>query len=146
MTGKRAPGKAARIQVPPMKLFAAAASIALLTACATAPTAIVVGTKRPAIDPALVRIYLDPPKRFEKVALIDASSKNAPLFSSMSKSELVVARLKEQAAEVGANGVLLQQSGDQITGAVMPTSGRFGVIVPVTQRSGSGIAIFVFEE
>jgi len=129
-----------------MKFFAAAIAAFLLTACATAPTAIVVGSKRPAVDPAAVRIYLDPPKRFEKVALIDASSENAPLFSSMSKAELVVARLKEQAAELGANGVLLQQSGDQITGAVMPSSGRFGMIVPVSQRSGSGVAIFVLEE
>ena len=127
-------------------ILSAAASVCLLAACATPQTAIVAGNKRPPIDPATVRLYLDPPKRFEKVALIDANSKNAPLFSSMSKADLVVLRLKEQAAGLGANGVLIQQSGDQITGAVMPSSGRFGMIVPVTQRSGSGVAIFVYEE
>jgi uncharacterized protein YbjQ (UPF0145 family) len=68
--------------------------------------AIVTGEVREPISPEQVRIYRTAPERFEEIAIVDASAghdflKNSSLVNS------ALERLKEEAAKVGANGVLL---------------------------------------
>lgn len=139
------------------KLAALATFVALLSGCASQSSAIIVGTARPASSPESVKLYIDPPKRFEKIAMVQASSRAAAAWSEQAKTDAMIERLKEAAAKVGANGVLLQQSGDQSGGAVMPTTiyrpatpgGPIfgtGFAVPITHKVGNGIAIFVEEE
>jgi len=67
---------------------------------------IVTGTKRPAISPGQVKVYLSPPASYEEVASISASAKHA-FMSEEERMELAVANAKERAAKLGANGIIL---------------------------------------
>ena len=92
--------------------LAAISAVALvLTACAS--SAVLVGKTRPPISPDSVKLYVDAPKRFEKVALLEASSKASFSISSQGKMDVVIQRLKEEAAKLGANGILIQGTGEQ---------------------------------
>ena len=122
--------------------------VILLTACAS--SSILVGKQRPPIDPSQVKVYLTPPAKFEEVALLDASSKSSFAITDQGKMGKVIERLKEEAAKLGANGILLRSTGDQAGGVVgtATTTGNFtsGFGAPIFHKSGSGIAIYVTPE
>jgi hypothetical protein len=135
--------------------LAAISAVALvLTACAS--SAVLVGKTRPPISPDSVKLYVDAPKRFEKVALLEASSKASFSISSQGKMDVVIQRLKEEAAKLGANGILIQGTGEQFGGAVAPTTiypgaaggpmFAVGLSAPIMHKAGSGLALFVEEE
>lgn len=129
----------------------------LVTACAS-QSSIVVGKTRSAISAEQVKLYLRPPKKYEEIALIESSSKASWAASDQGKINVVVERLKDEAAKLGANGVLIQGTGNQSSGSVstgtaqMTSSGNsaygtgFGVSAGIMHKSGSGIAIYVEEE
>ena len=80
---------------------------------------IVVGDAREPIDPSSVKIYLDSPKEYEKIALIDAGSNfafkdAAILFDWQSKMDKATERLKIEAAKLGANGILIINTDNKI--------------------------------
>jgi hypothetical protein len=79
---------------------------------------VLVGTSRPPISPDQVKIYLHAPAKYEEIAIVDASSRGFPAFTDQQKMNKAMARLKEEAASLGANGVLLEGTGDQQAGAV----------------------------
>ena len=88
------------------------ALILLLAGCASSYE--LIGTVRPPIAPGQVQLYLEPPKRaYQQIAIIRASSRHSLSFTSQGKAEVVVKRLKAQAAKLGANGVLLEQITDE---------------------------------
>jgi hypothetical protein len=138
-----------------MRLIVAALGLLLLGGCATSH--VLVGTQRPPISPEEVRVYLDPPASFEKVALLESSSEGSWAFTSQQKTNKVIARLKEEAASLGANGILIQGIGSQQRGAVMNSFGTansygntaygtgFGVAAPIMVAAGSALAIYVPE-
>ena len=73
---------------------------------------IVVGKKREATNPTDVKVYLDYPESYEKIALVDAGSNFSfkdpvILFAWQSKMNKALERLKEEAASLGANGILI---------------------------------------
>ena len=73
---------------------------------------IVVGKKREATNPTDVKVYLDYPESYEKIALVDAGSNfsfkdPAILFAWQSKMNKALERLKVEAASLGANGILI---------------------------------------
>ncbi len=143
-----------------LKLITLTISTALIISCASTHT--LIGTKRPPIDPSQVKLYSKPPSKYEDVALVSASSKNSWSFTDQGKMEKVIERLKEEAASLGANGVLLQGVGDQSGGMVGTgygtataystgnTVNAYGsgttMYVPVNHKSGQGMAIFVIQE
>lgn len=139
-----------------MKFITSMAAVTItISGCAS--SAILVGTARPEISPDKVKIYIRAPKTYEEVALIEASSKASFSASSQGKMDVVVRRLKEEAAKLGANGVLLQGTGDQFAGAVAPSTMfmpaspgapaiGMGIAVPVMHKAGNGLAIYVQEE
>jgi hypothetical protein len=66
--------------------------LTLLTSCVTTPQTTMLGTARPAIrNAAGVRLYRQPPKRFEEIALVEGRS---------------IEELRNKAAAVGANGLI----------------------------------------
>jgi uncharacterized protein YbjQ (UPF0145 family) len=65
-----------------------------------------------------VRVYLQPPPKYEQIAAIDASSKGSLALTSQQNMDKAISRLKEEAAKLGANGVLLQGVQDQQSGAI----------------------------
>lgn len=102
-----------------------------------------------------VRHYVDPPAKYEKVAILDASSKNSWTITSQGKTNKVIERLKAEAASLGANGILLQNLGEQYGGSVntgsasVQSSGSgaygtgVGTSIPTMYKTGSALAIFV---
>lgn len=135
-----------------MKLRNACTAVALsivLGACAS--SSILVGTPRPPIDPSLVRIYVDPPAVFEKVALLEASSRNSWAITSQQKTNKALERLKEEAAALGANGILFQGMGSEYAGNVGSgaawgngnSAWGIGSSAAVFNKAGAGIAIYV---
>ena len=117
---------------------------------------VLVGQPRPAISPDQVVIYLHPPaEKYEEIALLDTSSKNSFSITAQGKTNAVIARLKKEAASLGANGILLSGVGDQASGSVSSgigsgiSNGRsafgvgFGTSGTVIQKKGDGLAIYV---
>ncbi len=90
----------------------------LLSGC-NSSSSILVGTARPAIQPSTVKVFDTPPKSFEVIALIEATGKTG--WSAQKKTDGAIASLKEQAAAIGANGVLIEKFSDE-TGTYQGTS------------------------
>ena len=76
---------------------------------------IIVGDIREPISPSEVKIYLDFPEEYEAIALIEASSEFAFKDPSInitwqSKSDKIIERLKMEASNLGANGVVIKNT------------------------------------
>ena len=127
--------------------------IVITSGCASSH--VIIGQTRPAISPEQVRIYVDPPASFEKIAILEASSKNSWTITSQGKTNKVIERLKSEAAQLGANGILLQGLGEQYGGSVNTGSASaqsigtgayatgVGTSIPTMHKTGSAMAIFV---
>jgi len=115
----------------------------VLFGCATGST-IITGEARPAIDPSMVRIYLDPPTQFETIGFIEASSDVE--FSRQAAQDRVINELRNRAARIGANGILLVGTGVQSGDTVGFVSG--GVLFTTTgsRITRHGRAIYVIQE
>ncbi len=136
------------------RLLALSGLIVLMAACAT-DSVVVTGRPRPAISPADVRIYSRAPAVFEEIAILNASKNSAFTTGGQKTVDKVIADLKEQAAKVGANGVILQGFSDSQTGAVgsgvgsgsVSNNSAVGVGVGgslgIYKKTGHGVAIFV---
>ena len=75
-------------------------------------SAIVTGTSRPPISVEFVVVYLDPPPSYEKVGIVEATSVVGATLQQ--DTDMAIAELKKQAAKIGANGVLLIQTGSTV--------------------------------
>jgi hypothetical protein len=91
--------------------------IPLLLGCSTS-SHVMIGTAHPPISPESVRIYLQPPEKYEQIATLDATSQGSFAITSQQNMDKAIARLKEDAAKLGANGVLLQGVQDQQSGSI----------------------------
>jgi hypothetical protein len=82
-----------------------------LGACATS-SQVLTGEPRSPISPSAVRVYTQAPQSFEEIAVLRASRKSV----SSAGGERAIARMIEamrlQAAELGANGLLLVDFSD----------------------------------
>lgn len=129
-------------------------SVSLLAACANT-SHVITGKPRAAIDPALVTLYTTPPAKYEEIAVIDASSQMSFAFGDQNKMDAVIARLKKEAASLGANGVLLQGTGSSGAGGVGTGVGvgtgiggggvsiGTGISLSSPSKTGRGLAIHV---
>ncbi len=133
-----------------MKRYAMAFFL-LLSGCTTSH--VMIGTARPPIPVEQVKIYLHAPSQYEEIAVVDASSKGSFAFTQQQKTNRAVDRLKEEAASLGANGILFEGSGNESAGSVgvgqANVSGNtaFGVGVSgnIMHKVARGIAIYVPE-
>ena len=94
-----------------------------LVACSSKPSTVMVGEARPAINVDAVKLYLKEPTQYETVALLSVSSDGSWSFGDQAQMDAVVQRLKEQAAKLGANGVLLQATGEKRDSSVYVGTG-----------------------
>jgi hypothetical protein len=139
-----------------MKILILSVAMALVGCAPT--SSIVVGNKRPAINPSQVKLYLRPPQKYEEIALLETSSKSSWAPSDQDKTNVVIERLKLEAAKMGANDILLQNTGNQSAGSISTgttTAGangntikgyNSGIATNIFHKAGSGLAIFVTEE
>jgi hypothetical protein len=136
--------------MPKLPSIAALIALAALSGCATSH--VMVGQARPPISPDQVQIYLHPPaNKYSEIALLDTSSKGSFAITAQGKTNVVMDRLKAEAAKLGANGILLEGVGDQAGGSVgtgyATGSGHsafgFGSAATVYHKKGGGLAIYV---
>ncbi|MBB1087236.1 lipoprotein [Lysobacter sp. SG-8] len=138
-----------------MKRILITAGLALLLAgCAT--STMMVGQARPPIDPSQVRIYhAPPPGGYEQIAVIETAS-GPVTYGEQNKLNAVLNNLREEAAKVGANGVLLQGTTEGYGGTSVGvgasggswggssySGGGIGVSVSPRPKYANGIAIYV---
>jgi hypothetical protein len=103
---------------------ATVAAACLFCGCATRP--VIVGQPRPPISPEAVRVYQVPPRHFERIAIIDSPAGTSWIFPDRPSIDLGISRLREQAAALGANGILLQRVYDVPVGGLAIGGGGFG--------------------
>ena len=124
---------------------------ALVAGCAGS-SKVMLGQARAPIDPAQVQIYRTPPAGSQEIAQLE--SKSAVGFGTQGQTDAAVARLKREAAALGANGVVLLgvgSSGSPVGMSVGAGSygrhsgGGLSVGIPTTQKQAAGMAIWVPE-
>lgn len=125
-----------------------------LGGCATT-SHMMLGPPLPAVAPEQVRVYTVAPPKYREIALVEAAS--GPLtYGEQNKLDSVMAKLRREAASLGANGLLLQDvaNGYSRSGVnVGVGGGRFGghtsvgagvgVDISPTQKHAQAIAIRV---
>lgn len=102
-------------QVP--RLCLAGALLAWLAGCSTS-SHLLLGTPRAPIPPESVRIYRQPPAKYEQIATVVASSQGSLALTSQQNMDKAIGRLKREAAKLGANGVILQSVETRQSGAI----------------------------
>lgn len=118
--------------------------VAMLLAGCAAGSYVLTGTKRPPIDPASVRIYASAPEGAEEVALLDSNSGGAFAFSDQGKLDAAIARMKQDAASLGANGIVIRGTGTESTGGVIVGTGAgMAIYGGARHKAAAGIAIYV---
>ena len=124
--------------------------VIILFGCA-ASSHVIVGETRAPISPEEVRLYSKPPANHEEIAIVESSSKNSWAVTDQGKTDVAIQRLKEQAASLGANGILINVTGDIATGSVgMGSANTYGnttygsgVSSSVLHKVAKGMAIYV---
>ena len=111
---------------------------------------VIVGEAKSPINPSNVKIYLDYPKKYEKIALIDAGSNFALkdpviLFTWQSKMDKTMERLTIKAAQLGANGILIVNTDNKIHQSVRSDGQGGSQISSSTEKFVKAIAIYVIE-
>ncbi|OOE37414.1 hypothetical protein BZG00_15590 [Salinivibrio kushneri] len=113
-----------------------------LVACASG-SAIVTGTKRTPVEPNQVKLYLETPAKFEVIGIVNASSDAG--WTEQGSVDYAVQELKNQAAKLGANGVLLGATGESTSTVVGGYGTGYMYAIPVTAKTVAGKAIYVSE-
>lgn len=138
----------------PVALLLLALSVLVLSACTSSH--VLTGTPRPPIDPAQVRLYYGPPPGgYEEIARLEVNS-GAFTYGEQNKTNSIMRKLREQAARLGANGILFQGTADGHGGGGVSVGGGggrvggssfsgvgVGVNISPQQKFANGIAIYV---
>jgi hypothetical protein len=116
---------------------------------------VLIGTARPPIAPQSVQLYYRPPPKYEEIATLQASSQGSMALTSQQNMDKAIARLKAEAAKLGANGVLLQGVQDTQGGSIGVGGGSTsygpgsavgvgaGGSFALTNKLAQGLAIYV---
>ena len=130
-----------------MKKIIALMIVIIIAGCYPA-SHIVVGDVRPPVSPHQVKLYLDYPEEYEKIALVDAGSNfafkdPALLFTWQSKSNKVIERLKITASELGANGIVIVSTDNKIHQSMNVDKEGSVSSNPYMEKYGQAVAIYV---
>ena len=131
-------------------------SVFMLTLAACASSHLLTGQPRPPIDPSQVRIYFSaPPGGYEEIARLQTGS-GAFTYGEQNKMDSVMAKLRAEAAKLGANGVLFTGTDDSYGGSSVGvgagggrvggsgfSTGGVGVSISPSQKYAYGLAIWV---
>jgi len=123
-----------------MKLITVLIASLILISCASG-TAIVTGTTRAAISPDKVKLYVQPLEEYEVVAIVKASSDAG--WTAQGSQDYAVQELKNQAAQIGANGILLGPTGTKSSAVIGGYGTSAMYAIPVEAEVVSGQAIYV---
>jgi len=130
--------------------IATAACLALALAGCASSSRVMMGAARAPIDPAQVQVYPTAPPGSMEIAQIEATS--AVGFGTQGQTDAALKRLKEEAAKLGANGVVVMGVGSGGAPAAVSVGagswgssvgGGVGIGIPTTQKHAAGVAIWV---
>jgi len=93
------------------RLIFAIALLPILAGCATSSRTLT-GSPRAPLSPTDVRVYTQAPQSFEEIAVLGASRRSVTTAGGLRAVEKMIETMKSQAAEVGANGLLLEELAD----------------------------------
>ena len=131
--------------------FIALLFVLLLSGCIIADSShVLVGESRPAIDISQVKIYSNPPKQFEEIALIESTAAH-DFQDDQALVDEAIRRLKMEAASLGANGVLIASVGSEngpSSTVYVPAGNGYGTFITDSSKGkvAKGKAIYVVEE
>ena len=139
-----------------MLVIALMLAIALTTAsgCATS-SQMLTGSPRAPLLPSDVRVYTQAPQSFEEIAVLSASRKSVSSAGGERAIEKMIETMRSQAAQLGANGLLLEDFSDSDPVAVGSGVGSqtythnasidvgIGGSLGVVKKSAKARAIFV---
>lgn len=126
-----------------MKRLFLAVGLAFLTGCHTGSVT-VTGTPRPPIATTEVRVYAEPPAEYEVIALLESAPGGG--WTQQSRHDDALEDLKEKAASLGANGILLTGAVD-VGGSgagVGAGSGHGGISIGFSQTKQSLLATAIY--
>lgn len=126
-----------------MKLVMGSILVGLILAGCASGSAILVGTQRAPLSSEQVQIYAEPPASYEVIAIVKASSDAG--WTEQGSVDYAIRELKNQAAKVGANGVLLTATGTRTSTVVGGVGTGYVYAVPVDAQTVEGRAIFVHD-
>jgi hypothetical protein len=92
-------------------LMFAIAFVVTLTGCATS-SAMLTGSPRAPLSPSDVRVYTQAPQSFQEIAILGASRKSVSSAGGERAIEKMIETMRSQAAQLGANGLLLEDFSD----------------------------------
>ena len=126
-------------------------SFTLINGCIISDSShILTGIKREPISVDQVRLYSEPPAKYDVIAIVSANAAH-DFVKQQKLVDEIVRKLKTEAAKLGANGVLLESVANQNTGSngvfINPANGGTGFIIQENSsgKTASGKAIFVLE-
>ena len=131
-------------------VIALSLGVALAVGGCASTSKVMLGQARAPVDPASVQIYSTPPAGSVEIAQLESSS--AVGFGTQGQTDAAIARLKREAAALGANGVILMGVGSGGSPVGMSvgagsygrhTAGGLSVGIPTQQKRAAGVAIWV---
>jgi len=93
------------------RLIFAVSVASMLAACATSSQELI-GAPRAPILPAAVKDYTQAPQSFEEIAVLGASRKSVSSAGGERAIAKMIETMRTQAAQLGANGLLLEEFSD----------------------------------
>lgn len=115
---------------------------AFITACASGSSKIV-GEVREPIDTDRVKLYSNPIENYQVIGIINATSDSG--WTEQESVEYATEKLRNLAAKLGANSVLIESTEDQVTPIFGGYEPGYLYADPVIAKKVSGKAIFVSE-
>ena len=108
----------------------------------------IVGNIKEPISPYEVKVYLNFPEEYETIALIEASSEFAFKDPSInitwqSKSDKIIERLKIEASNLGANGIVIKNTENKNKLNVTFDNENGGQVTNTHFKVGTATAIFI---
>ena len=147
-----------------MRIFFFLLAAISLSACNTT-TCVLIGTKRAPVSPSAIKLYTQPPKKFEQIAILDADSVYTFRLTQQGAMDAVMERIRNKAAALGANAILLNNVGSESAAPIaLPSFGTATVTTigntstvnytgspstftsPLKINYARALAIFVLEE
>jgi PBP1b-binding outer membrane lipoprotein LpoB len=132
-----------------MKITALLLTTLVLSGCALKPTveSELIGQARPAVAVSEVVMLESTPEKFEKIAVLTAMSPARLTAADPQLTDELLASLKTQAAEVGANGLILTTLHDETklvrrTGSYDGNQG-YAITENRLQRVAQAVAIYI---
>lgn len=108
------------------RLLLVTLAVCVLASYVSAST-VIVGEPRPPTNPNNVKVYMETPRHFDRIAIIRKGSGGSWAFSDQSQVDEAIAKIRIEAAKVGANGILLQVIETDSRGGVGIGIGGFGL-------------------